>query len=1018
MRPVRLEIEGLRSFRARQVIDFTGRDYVAVIGDTGAGKSSILEAMTFALFGRTTFSGQAHQELMNASSTSLRVVFTFDVGGDRWEATRTLRRSGKGVVATGPVSLEHLAADGSVIEKLDRARDLTAKVEAVLGLDVEAFLRTVVLPQGQFSRLLVDDDQKQRSSVLRQIWRTDELTAAGEMADAALRELGPLQGRVAQALAAEPEDPMSHLAALDAAADRCATTLAEVRARQTTAADAAQTLGASAREIERADAVLVELSKWDATTSARTVRELVSAAARTDRAQREITVALDELDKARTAIPGDEDGYQAGEITTFSLLLQQLPGLVRQREQATAAAVAAGEDVAELRSRVDAATRADREVRDRMAALTADGAALAVALEAASARHLAARAALDSARTARESARTARATAESVERSVAEETAALAGAGSALEQAQRHCATTREVLDTARRASAAAAAAHGLQAGDACPVCDRPLAERWAAPPAPALDAGLKDHAHAEDRLSAAKEAFIRVEGRLRAARDAAHGAAGALARALVAEQAAADELERELGQPVDPDRSDAELLADLTGSVEAARAAVRAHEDLSDGARAAEVAQRAARAGAEASLHAKQAELAGIERRREEAIQAVGEHLDGLPVALRPAGDDLVADIDRAMRLLVERRQVLESREAERRRIGRDAEQLRARRQDLEQARRAQVDEPASALWTAVVARIGVLERSAADLGAVAPPVAAGRPPPISELPALVEQVSAATEQLVASAHAASASARSTADHAAGVLRTLAIEVGLPADDHERVVAAIAATVDDATFEERTARRAAEAFRNRLPALTALMGAAADLDARVLALADLAAALRDGAFPKWLTLRRSRRLLVHASRLLSEITADRFAFADLDDADSQWFVFDRDHGQPRSPSSLSGGEKFVASLALALGMVEMMGRQGDRIGSLFLDEGFGALDRTNLDAAVEALASVAATGRMVAVITHLRAVAEQIDDVLSVTGEPTGTRVEWLDASARSALSERELSVRGGLLE
>ncbi|GAC1317030.1 MAG: SMC family ATPase [Acidimicrobiales bacterium] len=1018
MRPVRLEIEGLRSFRARQVIDFTGRDYIAVIGDTGAGKSSILEAMTFALFGRTTFSGQAHQELMNASSTSLRVVFTFDVGGDRWEATRTLRRSGKGVVGTGPVSLEHLAADGSVIEKLDRARDLTAKVEAVLGLDVEAFLRTVVLPQGQFSRLLVDDDQKQRSSVLRQIWRTDELTAAGEMADVALRDLGPLQGRVAQALAAEPEDPVSYLAALDAAAGRCASMLAEARARQTTATEAAQTLGASERETERADAVLVELSKWDAVTSARTVSELVVAAARSDRALREITVALDELDKAKAAIPGDEDGYQAAEITTFSLLLQQLPGLVRQREQATAAAVAAGTEMAELRSRVEAATRADRELQDRVAALTADGAALAAAAEAAAARHLAARAALDSARAARESARTARATAESAERSIGEETAALAGAGSALEKAQRHCTATREVLNAARRASAAAAAAHGLQAGDACPVCDRPLAEGWAAPTAPALDAGLKDHADAEDRLNAAKEAFIRVEGRVRGAQDAAQVAAGALARAVAAERAAADELEREFGQPVDPGRSDGALLADIDGRVERARAALRAHEDLSEGVRAAEVAQRAERARAEASLHAKQVEWAGIERRREEAIQAVGAHLDGLPLDLRPVGDDLVADIDRAVTLLTERRQVLDSREAERQRIGREAEQLRGRRQELEQESRIAVDEPASALWTAVVARVGVLERCAADLGAVAPPVAADRRPPISQLSALVEQVSAATTQLVVSAQVASASARTTAIHAAGVLRALADEIGLPADDDERVVAAIAVTVEDATFEERTARRAAEAFRSRLPALTALKGAATELDARVLALADLAAALRDGAFPKWLTLRRSRRLLVHASRLLSEITADRFAFADLDDAESQWFVFDRDHGQPRSPSSLSGGEKFVASLALALGMVEMMGRQGDRIGSLFLDEGFGALDRTNLDAAVEALASVAATGRMVAVITHLRAVAEQIDDVLSVTGEATGTRVEWLDASARSALSERELSVRGGLLE
>jgi exonuclease SbcC len=202
------------------------------------------------------------------------------------------------------------------------------------------------------------------------------------------------------------------------------------------------------------------------------------------------------------------------------------------------------------------------------------------------------------------------------------------------------------------------------------------------------------------------------------------------------------------------------------------------------------------------------------------------------------------------------------------------------------------------------------------------------------------------------------------------------------------------------------------------MPAVAELRAAASELEDRYHALADLAAALKDGAFPKWLTLRRSKLLLVHASRLLSEMSGQRYAFADLDDDAGQWSVFDNDNGQPRSPASLSGGEKFVASLALALGMVEMMGRQGGRIESLFLDEGFGALDRTNLDAAVEALASVAAKGRMVGVVTHLRAVAEQIDNVLSVTREPTGSEAVWLAEGARADLAGSSIETASGLLE
>ena len=106
MRPLQPTIEGLRSFRTppgqdggttprKPTVDFTGRDHIAIIGDTGAGKSSILEAITYALYGQTTFTARANQELMNDTSTHLRVVLRFRVSGQTWEVTRTLRRSGR-----------------------------------------------------------------------------------------------------------------------------------------------------------------------------------------------------------------------------------------------------------------------------------------------------------------------------------------------------------------------------------------------------------------------------------------------------------------------------------------------------------------------------------------------------------------------------------------------------------------------------------------------------------------------------------------------------------------------------------------------------------------------------------------------------------------------------------------------------------------------------------------------------------------------------------------------------------
>lgn len=103
--------------------------------------------------------------------------------------------------------------------------------------------------------------------------------------------------------------------------------------------------------------------------------------------------------------------------------------------------------------------------------------------------------------------------------------------------------------------------------------------------------------------------------------------------------------------------------------------------------------------------------------------------------------------------------------------------------------------------------------------------------------------------------------------------------------------------------------------------------------------------------------------------------------------------------------------------------MIEMMPRSDGRLESLSLDEGFGSLDRNNLDSAVEALGTVAANGRMVGVISHVRAVAEQIDHVLAVTRGATGSRAEWLTSGQRRQLSEsgtglKAASTLAGLLE
>jgi DNA repair protein SbcC/Rad50 len=122
MRPLTLTIEGLRSFRSPVKISFEGRDHLAIIGDTGAGKSSILEAMTYALFGRTTFSGHANQEIMNDLADHMRVTLRFAVAGRTFEVTRALRRSGDRTVGAAKASLTEFGPDGTEIHQIEQVR--------------------------------------------------------------------------------------------------------------------------------------------------------------------------------------------------------------------------------------------------------------------------------------------------------------------------------------------------------------------------------------------------------------------------------------------------------------------------------------------------------------------------------------------------------------------------------------------------------------------------------------------------------------------------------------------------------------------------------------------------------------------------------------------------------------------------------------------------------------------------------------------------------------------------------
>ncbi|MCA9729309.1 MAG: SMC family ATPase, partial [Candidatus Eisenbacteria bacterium] len=221
--------------------------------------------------------------------------------------------------------------------------------------------------------------------------------------------------------------------------------------------------------------------------------------------------------------------------------------------------------------------------------------------------------------------------------------------------------------------------------------------------------------------------------------------------------------------------------------------------------------------------------------------------------------------------------------------------------------------------------------------------------------------------------------------------------------DDLEASVEASARTLEaslqEARFRHRDACRELETAREQLPRWQEIGDALAEARPVVDALGELTRLLADGKFVGHVVRHQQRGLLAIASELLRQTSGGRFGFAET------FEVVDLLTGQVRGVKTLSGGETFLASLALALGLVELAGRAGGRLDALFLDEGFGSLDANCLAEALDALGRQASAGRLVAVISHLHAVAEAIDDVLLVTRDASGSRARWLGGAERDAL-------------
>ncbi|MBX9388191.1 AAA family ATPase [Streptomonospora nanhaiensis] len=1000
MRLHTLTVQAFGPFAGTETVDFDrlGDGGLFLIhGPTGAGKTSVLDAVCFALYGRVPGVREAAKSPRSnhaAPGVAPRVELELTVRGRRLSISRSpaWRRPKKR--GTGTTEEKAKVVVSELVE--GRWRGLTNRpdeagqiVDDLLGLSLAQFCQIVLLPQGEFARFLRADAKERRAS-LERIFATGVFARVEDWLADRARSLGQAAARAeeavlrkADAIAEVGRAPRPEAGDLDAlapwAAELASVTAATARDTRPVV-DAALAERDSARLAVEEARALADRRRRHAEALVRRAalaeREPACAAARAELAAAERAAAAvlllrteehrrTQLDKAdldaaeRLALVRELAGGPppgAGSDTEDPQEAARRRAALAEAERERRAEVARLEqlrgeadrlgavdaDIAGIDARARAAERELEECRAGAADLPGQREHTAAELEEARRRtgsREAAEAALLLARRRREAAEAVVRLGADLARAEAERVAAVDAAQAAADR----------LLDIRRRRieGMAAELADALAPGRPCPVCGS------AEHPAPARGAADRPSPEDEERAQAradtaaagrsrAESAAASLKDRLEAARADAGGADEAEARGLEERRraelarldAAAAEVERLTGR-----------LARIDSAVEAARTR-------------------------ESALRADLAALA--ERRAGRAEER--ERLAALLDAARGADPDLAARIGRLTGeadLLADAVAALDRRAAA-------AEELAGAAREARRAVAEAGFADAEAVWAA---ERGEEERARlrADIRAHEDRVAAVEAvladPEVAEAAARPEPDLAALADLARRAEAAAEAALTWRDRF---------------EQRARRLADLRADLDRLLADSRPARRrhtVADGLARLVAGTSADNRESVRLSAYVLAarLEQVVAAAND------------RLRTMHNGRYELRHTVDRAAGDRSRSGGGLGLrVLDAWTGQERDPATLSGGETFVGSLALALGLGDVAAQEagGGDIGTLFVDEGFGTLDEETLEEVMGVLDGLRDGGRAVGVVSHVADLRTRITTRLQVVKTPTGSRL------------------------
>lgn len=1020
MRPLRLRIQGFTCFRDEQDIDFRNLELFAIAGPTGAGKTSILDAMVFALYGEVPRMGaQRLGELISLGLDRASAVLDFEVGASTYRVMRKIRRHG-----AAQTVIERL--DGGVARPLDESvRGVEQVVKRILGIDAATFLQAVVLPQGQFADFLKSKPAPRRA-MLRSLLQLDVYERMREQAS----QLGRQAAQRAESLRGRLDDDFR-----DATPERLAEVdrrLGELATEMRVARDAAELARLQLDALEQAARLHGDLQRARARRDElEAMRALIDTdeqrVKRSERA-RPLVVTLEAAAAARTRHAGTRDEVEAlapraaaaqeayhaarralqiaqdaaGEIDPLRALqvrLEQIAPLLPRRDDGQRRLAEAETRRHTSARTLDAASREIADCAGKVASHTAERDQLDRALQQTGhdpdrlqrlADALAPAADLVARHRALARLHTRRA---GLDGEIAGATEQLTGARQAAElaaatasQAEARHERARAALDAAQRAHAAHDLRSAVVPGGPCPVCLQRVSI------VPSIEAPADLEAASREELAAGRE-------RARCAGDAEQ-ARSALA---LADRTAADARRRRDGLEDEIATATREIDAVVQHIVELIGDRVEAGAPNLGEA----VPKLHAEARARAERHA------ALERRRVELERALADACHRQDLAQQQA----------------------QTAERERDRAALDAEQVRAELAAIDAQLRAVAPsgDPAQER-TRVIARIDELQR-ARDAAARAEQAARGDHEARARALAIAEAArdAAAADLTVVEARAAQ-ELRDAGFATEQVVRSTILSTA-QRDDIERrartwrseyaVVTARAGELEQAVGSSQVdaqalsaARDHAAAARDRHAGLLAEQGRLGaerrDVEVRIARAAalreqlaragaeravyeQLAGDLRTDQLQAYLLEGTFREIVQGASVRLLELSSGRYT---LDYAHDDFFVIDHDNARERRRAdTLSGGETFLTSLALALQLSEQIQRAAGavRLDSLFIDEGFGTLDPETLATVSDAIQQLGRGHRMVGIITHVQDLTSALPARIDIVRGPDGSKVKVL---------------------